>query len=123
MAPPTTTTTSTPLSGFAGAGAQEQARKATTAVVERVLAGCGFDASQVSEWCDDIGAQTVAALAAQHPGYRFAAAATIVQRGKGAGVSTASAAAFDPATDAAFTVRWENQSLLCLVSVFGMAFS
>lgn len=49
------------------------------------------------------------------------ATVTIVQQGKGAGVSTASAAAFDPTRDGSFTVRWENQSLLCLVAVFGLA--
>jgi dynein light chain Tctex-type 1 len=92
-------------------------------MVERVLGGCGFDPSHVSEWCDEIGAQTVAALAASHPGYRFAATTTIVQRGKGAGVSTASAAAFDPATDGALAVRYENASLHCFVSVVGLAVS
>jgi len=107
--------------GFATGAAQEQARKATAEVVERVLGGCGFDPSHASEWCDEVGAQTVAALAASHPGYRFAATTTIVQRGK-VGFSTASAAAFDPATDGALTVRYENQSLRCFVSVVGLAF-
>lgn len=43
-------------------------------MVERVLAGRGFNIAEVSEWCDEIGAETVAALAQQHPGYRFAGA-------------------------------------------------
>lgn len=41
-------------------------------MIERVLAGHGFNAAEVSEWCDEISGETVAALAAQHPGYRFA---------------------------------------------------
>ena len=42
-------------------------------------------------------------------------------RGKGLGLASSSAAAFDPATDGSFTVRWENQSLLCHIVIFGMA--
>lgn len=43
-------------------------------MVERVLAGHGFDAGRVPDWCDEIGANTVAALATQHGGYRFTGA-------------------------------------------------
>jgi len=50
------------------------------------------------------------------------ATAMVIQR-KGAGLVVSSSAYYDAENDGSFTVRWENGSLLCIVTVFGMSIS
>ncbi|KAF3421917.1 hypothetical protein E2986_01462 [Frieseomelitta varia] len=45
---------------------------------------------------------------------------TIMQK-NGAGLHTASSCYWDNATDGSCTVRWENKTMYCIVSVFGLA--
>lgn len=44
---------------------------------------------------------------------------TIMQK-NGAGLHTASSCFWDNATDGSCTVRWENKTMYCIVSVFGL---
>ena len=41
--------------------------------------------------------------------------------GSGAGLHTASSCYWDNSTDGSCTVRWENKTMYCIVSVFGLA--
>jgi len=50
----------------------------------------------------------------------FAVTCTIMQK-NGAGLHTASSCYWDNATDGSCTVRWENKTMYCIVSVFGLA--
>ena len=50
----------------------------------------------------------------------FTVNCTIMQK-SGAGLHTASSCFWDNATDGCCTVRWENKTLYCIVSVFGLA--
>jgi hypothetical protein len=45
---------------------------------------------------------------------------TIMQK-NGAGLHTASSCFWDNSTDGSCTVRWENKTMYCIVSVFGLA--
>lgn len=45
----------------------------------------------------------------------------VVVQKNGAGVHTASSCFWDNATDGSCTVRWENKTMYCIVSVFGLA--
>lgn len=45
---------------------------------------------------------------------------TIMQK-NGAGLHTASSCFWDNTTDGSCTVRWENKTMYCIVSVFGLA--
>lgn len=45
---------------------------------------------------------------------------TIMQK-NGAGLHTASSCYWDNASDGSCTVRWENKTMYCIVSVFGLA--
>lgn len=50
----------------------------------------------------------------------FAVTCTIMQK-NGAGLHTASSCYWDNVTDGSCTVRWENKTMYCIVSVFGLA--
>lgn len=52
--------------------------------------------------------------------YIFTVTCTIMQK-NGAGLHTASSCYWDNATDGSCTVRWENKTMYCIVSVFGLA--
>ena len=52
--------------------------------------------------------------------FSFAVTCTIMQK-NGAGLHTASTCFWDNATDGSCTVRWENKTMYCIVSVFGLA--
>ena len=45
---------------------------------------------------------------------------TIMQK-NGAGLHTASSCFWDNTTDGSCTVRWENKTMYCIVSVFGLS--
>lgn len=51
---------------------------------------------------------------------QFLVTCTIMQK-NGAGLHTASSCFWDNTTDGSCTVRWENKTMYCIVSVFGLA--
>jgi hypothetical protein len=50
----------------------------------------------------------------------FSVTCVIMQK-NGAGLHTASSCYWDNSTDGSCTVRWENKTMYCIVSVFGLA--
>ena len=52
--------------------------------------------------------------------FSFLVTCVIVQK-NGAGVHTSSSCFWDNSTDGSCTVRWENKTMYCIVSVFGLA--
>ena len=52
--------------------------------------------------------------------YHFSVTCVIMQK-NGAGLHTASSCYWDNSTDGSCTVRWENKTMYCIVSVFGLA--
>jgi hypothetical protein len=50
----------------------------------------------------------------------FLVTCVVVQK-NGAGVHTSSSCFWDNSTDGSCTVRWENKTMYCIVSVFGLA--
>ena len=50
----------------------------------------------------------------------FSVTCVIMQK-NGAGLHTASSCYWDNTTDGSCTVRWENKTMYCIVSVFGLA--
>ena len=45
----------------------------------------------------------------------------VIMQKNGAGLHTASSCYWDNSTDGSCTVRWENKTMYCIVSVFGLA--
>jgi hypothetical protein len=45
----------------------------------------------------------------------------VIMQKAGAGLNTASACLWDRQTDGSCTVKWENNTIFCIVSVFGLA--
>lgn len=45
----------------------------------------------------------------------------VIMQKNGAGLHTASSCYWDNSSDGSCTVRWENKTMYCIVSVFGLA--
>ena len=46
---------------------------------------------------------------------------TLIMQKNGAGLHTASSCFWDNNTDGSRTIRWENKSIYCITTVFGLA--
>ena len=51
----------------------------------------------------------------------FISVTCVIMQKNGAGLHTASSCYWDNSTDGSCTVRWENKTMYCIVSVFGLA--
>ncbi|GCB73569.1 hypothetical protein scyTo_0002649 [Scyliorhinus torazame] len=50
----------------------------------------------------------------------FALVTSVIMQKNGAGLHTASSCYWDNLGDGSCTVRWENKTMFCIVSVFGL---
>ena len=53
--------------------------------------------------------------------FHFFSVTCVIMQKNGAGLHTASSCYWDNSTDGSCTVRWENKTMYCIVSVFGLA--
>jgi len=88
--------------------------------VDGVLQNQDYAHPLVGQWTNDVVAQCVRRLTALGKPFKYVVTCVIMQR-TGAGLHTASSCYWDTETDGSRTVRWENKTMYCIVSVFGLA--
>ena len=88
--------------------------------VDGVLQNQDYAHPLVGQWTNDVVAQCVRRLTALGKPFKYVVTCVIMQR-TGAGLHTASSCYWDMETDGSRTVRWENKTMYCIVSVFGLA--
>lgn len=64
--------------------------------------------------------QSLAKLTAQDKAFKYLVTCTLMQK-TGAGLHAATSCYWDASTDGSCTVKWENKTMICAVSVFGLA--
>lgn len=89
-------------------------------VVQNVLESKKYIAAKSSEWVDEIGSQVIEKLKAVSPNFKYIVSSFIIQK-VGAGVHYESVSHWNAQTDGAITTKYENDSMICLCSVFGIA--
>ncbi|XP_049862235.1 dynein light chain Tctex-type 1-like [Schistocerca gregaria] len=89
--------------------------------IEFSIGGCTFQECKLRKWSTDIFEACLAGLLRLRRPYKYAVTCCIVPRAAGVALHADSACYWDTAVDGSCTVRWENASLYCIVSVFGMA--
>ncbi|XP_060520420.1 dynein light chain Tctex-type 1-like [Cylas formicarius] len=89
-------------------------------VIESVLTGTVYHQEKVNQWSAAISEQCLNALSKMKKNFKYVVTCSIMQK-SGAGLHTASSCYWDSATDGTCTVRWENKSVYCVVTVFGLA--
>ena len=88
--------------------------------VDGVLQNQDYAHPLVGQWTNDVVAQCVRRLTALGKPFKYVVTCVLLQR-TGAGLHTASSCYWDTETDGSRTVRWENKTMYCIVSVFGLA--
>uniref|UniRef100_A0A8C5HI56 Dynein light chain Tctex-type 3 n=1 Tax=Gouania willdenowi TaxID=441366 RepID=A0A8C5HI56_GOUWI len=88
--------------------------------IEGVIGGTDYNQSKVNQWTASIVEQSLAHLVKQGRPLKYMVNCTIMQK-SGAGLHTANSCYWDTTTDGCCTVRWENRTMYCVVSVFVVA--
>ncbi|CAM9498271.1 unnamed protein product, partial [Hapterophycus canaliculatus] len=89
-------------------------------VLKLTLEGQEYTPSSVQEWTGTICSQTLAALRVISGSFKYTATCVLTQK-MGGGVHTSSAACYEPSNDGCVVERWENQTILAIVVVFGLS--
>ncbi|XP_049818801.1 dynein light chain Tctex-type 1-like [Aethina tumida] len=86
--------------------------------LEAVLNGSMYNVDRIKIWSTNISDQCLNQLAKLKKNFKYIITCNIMQK-TGSGLHTASACFWDTSTDGQTTVRWENDSMYCIVTVFG----
>uniref|UniRef100_A0A3P8RQ00 Dynein light chain Tctex-type 3 n=1 Tax=Amphiprion percula TaxID=161767 RepID=A0A3P8RQ00_AMPPE len=88
--------------------------------IEGVIGGTDYNQSKVNQWTASVVEHSLTHLVKQGRPFKYIVNCTIMQK-SGAGLHTANSCYWDTATDGSCTVRWENRTMYCVVSVFAVA--
>lgn len=88
--------------------------------VENVIGGNGYQHQKVKQWTSAVVETCLSQLTNLKKPFKYIVTCVIMQK-TGAGLHTASSCYWDNTTDGSCTVRWENKTMYCVVSVFGLA--
>ncbi|KAJ8383189.1 hypothetical protein SKAU_G00039670 [Synaphobranchus kaupii] len=88
--------------------------------VEGAIGGNAYQHNRVNQWTTNVVEQCLSQLTKLGKPFKYIVTCIIMQK-NGAGLQTASSCFWDNTTDGSCTVRWENKSMYCIVSVFGLA--
>eukprot|EP00064_Thunnus_orientalis_P001628 superscaffoldBa00000112_g1631 len=88
--------------------------------IEGVIGGTDYNQSKVNQWTAGIVEHSLTHLVKQGRPFKYMVNCTIMQK-SGAGLHTANSCYWDTTTDGSCTVRWENRTMYCVVSVFAVA--
>lgn len=86
----------------------------------QVLESKKYIPGKVAEWSDSIGNKIIEKLRAMAPHFKYVVSTCIVQK-VGAGIHSETVSYWDPKTDGAVVAKYENDSLLCITTVIGVA--
>lgn len=85
-----------------------------------VLQAQQYTPERVGQWTNQCLENCLKRLTALNKPFKYVVTCIILQK-SGAGLHTAASCFWDNATDGSRTVRWENKSMYCITSVFGLA--
>ncbi|EFX80005.1 dynein light chain Tctex-type 1-like [Daphnia pulex] len=88
--------------------------------IESVIGGNTYLHNKVNQWSSSIMDCCLQSLVKLQKPFKYIVTCVVVQK-NGAGVHTSSSCFWDNSTDGSCTVRWENKTMYCIVSVFGLA--
>ncbi|XP_068580730.1 dynein light chain Tctex-type 1 [Cebidichthys violaceus] len=98
----------------------EEVSKIIKESVEAAIGGNAYQHSRVNQWSTSVVEQSLSQLSKLGKPFKYIVTCIIMQK-NGAGLQTACTCFWDNSTDGSCTVRWENKSMYCIVSVFGLA--
>lgn len=100
--------------------AVDEVNKLVKETVDSILEGNNYQQDKVNQWSANVSEKCLSALSQMKRNYKYVVTCSIMQK-TGAGLHTASSCYWDSATDGTCTVRWENKTMYCVVTVFALA--
>eukprot|EP00126_Sphaerothecum_destruens_P008136 Sdes_comp20101_c0_seq2m13099 len=88
--------------------------------IEQSLQNTVYNHNKVSQWTANVVELCLKKLTALNKPFKYVVTNIIMQK-NGAGLHTASSCFWDNSTDGSCTVRWENKTMYCIVTVFGLS--
>ncbi|XP_056332983.1 dynein light chain Tctex-type 1-like [Danio aesculapii] len=88
--------------------------------VETTNGNNSYQHEKINQWMSSIAEISLSQLTKLGKPFKYIVTCIILQK-NGAGLHTASSCFWDNTTDGSCTVRWENKTIYCIVSVFGLA--
>jgi len=88
--------------------------------IENTIGGNAYQHDKVNNWTGQVVENCLSVLTKEQKPYKYIVTSMIMQK-NGAGLHTASSCYWNNDTDGSCTVRWENKTMYCIVSVFGLA--
>ncbi|XP_072884510.1 dynein light chain Tctex-type 1 [Hemitrygon akajei] len=87
--------------------------------VENTIGGNAYQHNKVNQWTASVVEQCLIQLTKLAKPFKYIVTCVIMQK-NGAGLHTASSCFWDNSIDGSCTVRWENKTMYCIVSIFGL---
>lgn len=94
-------------------------RKITEDIINEELGDKPYDHGQVSKWSNTILENTLKKLCEQFSSFKFVSQCLILQKA-GGGLYVSSSCYWDSNTDGMVSVHWENDTIHCIVSIYGL---
>lgn len=86
----------------------------------KVLESKKYTAGKTSEWADQIGNGVIEKMRSIAPYFKYVVTSFIIEK-VGAGMHYESVSHWDPKTDGSITAKFENDTILCICTVIGVA--
>ncbi|KAG6961968.1 hypothetical protein JG687_00007405 [Phytophthora cactorum] len=99
---------------------QDEVKKITQEIPEKILSGHSYHAADVHQWTTDISSQCLKELkgvANGSAGFKYIVNCTILQK-RNAGYHTNSSCFWDAERDGSVSIRWENATMTCVLTVY-----
>jgi dynein light chain Tctex-type 1 len=92
------------------------------AKVEEKLADKVYKAEQIKGWCEEIIREILRELANEHfQPFKYMANCLVLSK-RSNGVHTVTMSLWDPQNDGSVTEQWANESMQCIVTVWGLKY-
>ena len=88
-------------------------------IIKNYLKNKEYESENAQSWCNNISDEIIKTLHQQQRGLKFICAATIFQKA-GSSLNYSSTCLWNPSCDGSITVRYENDTMHCFVSLFGI---
>uniref|UniRef100_A0A673L8Q4 Dynein light chain Tctex-type 1 n=1 Tax=Sinocyclocheilus rhinocerous TaxID=307959 RepID=A0A673L8Q4_9TELE len=99
----------------------DEASNVVKECIEGIIGGVDYSQNKVNQWTASIVEHTLTQLVKQGKPFKYIVLLLIIYYKSGAGLHTANSCYWDTTTDGSCTVRWENRTMYCVVSVFAVA--
>ncbi|XP_010884354.1 dynein light chain Tctex-type 3-like [Esox lucius] len=98
----------------------EEASNSVKECIQSVIGEESYRQDSVNQWTAKIVEQALTLLVKQSKSFKYIVSCAVMQK-CGAGLHTANSCYWDTAADGSCTVKWENRTMYCVVSVFAVA--